>query len=66
MKKFISLALSYCDNLTDIYCEAETQPEGWSNDWIYCCNATVHGDINRQMTILQTPKILQSLTKKMA
>lgn len=28
--------------LTDIYCEAETQPEGWSSNWHEGSSATVH------------------------
>ncbi len=31
-----------CENLTDVYCEAESQPEGWSEDWNADCDATVH------------------------
>ena len=31
-----------CPNLTDIYCAAESQPEGWSPDWLKGCSATVH------------------------
>ncbi len=31
-----------CENLTDIYCEAESMPEGWDSGWLGNCNATVH------------------------
>lgn len=34
-------AFSYCNNLTTIYCEAASQPSGWSSDWLNGCNATV-------------------------
>ena len=33
---------SWCDSLTDIYCLAKTQPEGWSEDWLGNCDAAVH------------------------
>ncbi len=35
-------AFSDCVNLKDIYCQAESQPKGWSSRWIERCNATVH------------------------
>ena len=28
--------------LTDIYCEAESKPFGWNNEWNIWCDATVH------------------------
>ena len=31
-----------CINLTDIYCEALNKPEGWNDNWLLNCNATVH------------------------
>lgn len=31
-----------CTSLTDIYCEAESQPESWSDEWNYALEATVH------------------------
>lgn len=31
-----------CENLTDIYCEALKQPEGWAEHWLDGCNASVH------------------------
>lgn len=31
-----------CINLTDIYCEAPSKPDGWDSDWNSGCNATVH------------------------
>ena len=30
-----------CEKLTDIYCEANSKPSGWSDNWS-CCSATVH------------------------
>ncbi len=33
---------SGCENLTDIYCEAESQPEEWLVDWNGASNAQVH------------------------
>lgn len=45
-----------CTSLTDIYCEAASQPAGWSEDWLTDCSAEVHwnavsslkpGDLNR-------------------
>ena len=30
-------AFANCENLT-IYCEAESQPSGWSSSWNYCSN----------------------------
>ena len=35
-------AFSGCSNLTDIYCEATSQPSGWSSVWNDYCSATVH------------------------
>ena len=34
-------AFSGCSSLKTINCEAESQPEGWSGNWEYGCNATV-------------------------
>lgn len=34
-------SFDHCTNLKDIYCEVESKPEGWSNDWNKS-NATVH------------------------
>lgn len=31
-----------CNNLTDIYCEAESQPERWTDYWLGNCSAAVH------------------------
>lgn len=31
-----------CSNLTDIYCGALKQPEGWAEHWLDGCNAAVH------------------------
>ena len=31
-----------CIRLTDIYCQVESRPSGWSVDWNYKCPATVH------------------------
>ncbi len=31
-----------CVSLTNIYCEAESRPNGWHNDWNKKCPATVH------------------------
>ncbi len=31
-----------CTNLTDIYCRADKRPEGWYEDWLEGCDATVH------------------------
>ena len=31
-----------CINLTDIYCEASSKPDGWVTYWKEKCNATVH------------------------
>lgn len=31
-----------CPNLKKVYCEAESKPDGWSNDWLtQCPNAEV-------------------------
>ncbi len=35
-------SFSGCTSLTDIYCEAESQPEGWHETWLEGCTATVH------------------------
>lgn len=35
-------AFDDCESLTDIYCEAESKPDGWDNDWLGNCTATVH------------------------
>ena len=32
----------WCRTLTDIYCLADSQPEGWQIDWLGDCEATVH------------------------
>ncbi len=41
-----------CNNLTDIYCEAEAMPDGWYSDWLYGCDATVHwGYVNDEPEI---------------
>lgn len=31
-----------CGKVTDIYCEAESIPEGWNTDWLGNCGASVH------------------------
>lgn len=31
----------FCDKLSDIYCEAKSQPSGWDDEW-NCSDATVH------------------------
>lgn len=33
---------SECTNLTNIYCEASSQPNKWDNHWNEGCNATIH------------------------
>jgi hypothetical protein len=35
-------AFANCNDLTDIYCEAQSQPSGWSESWNINCYATVH------------------------
>ncbi len=35
------VAFFYCGSLGNIYCEAESQPAGWSSNWLVFCNATV-------------------------
>lgn len=35
-------AFKWCSYLQDIYCLAESQPEGWNEDWLGDCTATVH------------------------
>ena len=35
-------AFASCDLLTDIYCEVYSEPEGWSSNWNYGCDATIH------------------------
>lgn len=35
-------AFQNCNSLTDIYCEASSKPDGWSEDWNLGCSATVH------------------------
>ncbi|MBO5869220.1 MAG: leucine-rich repeat protein [Clostridia bacterium] len=40
-------AFEDCDSLTDIYCEVESQPDGWEEDWNYNCDATVHWDYDK-------------------
>ena len=37
-------ALAECPNLT-IYCEAESKPEGWNNEWIYSNTPIVWGAV---------------------
>ncbi|MBO5779031.1 MAG: leucine-rich repeat domain-containing protein [Clostridia bacterium] len=32
----------FCTNLTDIYCEADSKPDGWASNWMVNCPATVH------------------------
>ena len=34
-------AFADCDQLTTIYCEAQSQPEGWDSYWKYDCDAQV-------------------------
>ena len=34
-------AFSYCYSLTTIYCQAQSKPSGWFNDWKYDCSAEV-------------------------
>ena len=31
-----------CDNLTDIYCVSQSKPDGWNDNWLSNCSATVH------------------------
>lgn len=31
-----------CDNLTDVYCLAPSKPDGWDDEWLGDCSATVH------------------------
>lgn len=35
-------AFELCTSLTDIYCEASSQPAGWAEDWLKDCSAEVH------------------------
>jgi hypothetical protein len=37
-----SNAFSFCENLTDIYCEAEAKPDNWDNTWANNGKATIH------------------------
>ncbi len=39
-------AFSGCKNLADIYCEADSKPESWNEDWNASCKASVHWDSN--------------------
>ena len=34
-------AFADCDQLTTIYCEAQSQPKGWDSYWKYDCDAQV-------------------------
>jgi hypothetical protein len=36
------LVFAECFEMTDIYCEAESKPDAWSESWNVECNATVH------------------------
>lgn len=38
MEKYI---FSHCDALSTIYCEAESKPAGWDDEWLGNCTATV-------------------------
>ncbi|MBQ3003567.1 MAG: leucine-rich repeat domain-containing protein [Clostridia bacterium] len=35
-------AFAGCSRLTDIYCEVASKPNGWDDDWLGDCGATVH------------------------
>ena len=35
-------AFCNCYRLTEIYCEAESKPNGWHGEWKFGCYATVH------------------------
>lgn len=39
-----SNAFAFCENLTDIYCGAESKPANWADTWAANCEATVHWD----------------------
>ncbi len=39
-------AFSSCDNLSDIYCEAISKPDGWDLDWNGSYYATVHWGVD--------------------
>lgn len=35
-------AFAFCENLTDIYCGAESKPASWQDTWASNCKATIH------------------------
>ena len=37
-----SNAFSFCESLTDIYCEAESKPDTWEDTWANNGKATIH------------------------
>ncbi len=45
--KTTSLLFDNCSLLSDIYCEAPTQPEGWHPSWLGKCNADVFWGVSR-------------------
>lgn len=39
-----SNAFAFCENLTDIYCGADSKPANWEDTWASNCTALVHWD----------------------